>query len=84
MVITFRDISKYKTMEEQSNQIISELRHQTQLMKTVFDSMYDGIVVLSLAGEVLFVNPSIQQVFGTGPLDKFPSKWSEKHGVFLS
>ena len=82
IVITFRDITKYKTMEEQSNQTISELRHQTQLMKTVFDSMSEGIVVLSLTGHVLFINPSIQQIFGTAPLGPFPGKWSETFGVF--
>ena len=82
IVITFRDITKYKTREEQSDQTISELRHQTQLMKTVFDSMSEGIVVLSLTGHVLFINPSIQQIFGTAPLGAFPSKWSETFGVF--
>ncbi|MCE2397184.1 PAS domain S-box protein [Candidatus Poribacteria bacterium] len=82
IVITFRDITKYKTMEEQLSQTVGELRHQTELMKTVFDSMSDGIVVLSLTGEVLFINPSIQRVFGSEPLGAFPSKWSETHGVF--
>ena len=82
IVITFRDITKYKTMEEQSNQTISELRHQTQLMKTVFDSMYDGIVVLSLTGKILFLNPSIQQMIGREPPDSFLNKWSETYGVF--
>jgi PAS domain S-box-containing protein len=81
IVITARNITKYKTMEDQLNQTIGELRHQTQLMKTVFDSLFDGIVVLSLAGEVLFVNPSIQQVFGTDPPGPF-SQWSETHGVY--
>ena len=81
MVITCRDITKYKTIEDQSNQIISELRHQTQLMKTVFDSMYDGVVVLSLTGDILFVNPSIQKMFGSD-LGAAPSTWSETHGVF--
>ena len=85
MVITFRDISKYKTIQEQSNHTISELRQQTDLMKTVFDSMYDGIAILSLTGEVLFLNPSIQQMFGSQPWDaRFPSKWSETHGVFYA
>ena len=51
-------------------------------MKTVFDSMSEGIVVLSLTGHVLFINPSIQQIFGTAPLGAFPSKWSEAFGVF--
>ena len=82
IVITFRDITKYKTMEEQSSQTISELRHQARLMKTVFDSMSDGIVVLSLAGHVLFINPSIHQLFGTEPLEGLLSKWSEKFSVF--
>ena len=82
IVITFRDITKYKTKEEGSQQTISELRHQTQLMKTVFDSMYDGIAVLSLTGHVLFVNPSIQRIFSTEPLGSVPSRWSETHGVF--
>ena len=81
-VITFRDITKYKTMEEQSNQTISELRHQTQLMETVVNSMYDSIVVLSLRGHVLFINSSMQQIFGTEPPDAFPNKWSEKYDVF--
>ena len=82
IVITFRDSTKYKTMETQLNQPISELRHQTQLMKAVFDNIYDGIVVLSLRGEVLFINPSIQQIFGAELPDILPSKWSEPYGVF--
>ena len=69
-------------MAEQSNQTISELRHQTELMKAVFDSMSDGIVVVSLTGLVLFINPSIQQMFGMEPLGPLPSLWSETYGVF--
>ena len=82
IVITFRDISKYKTKEEGSNQTISELRQQTNLMKTVFDTMYDGIAVLGLTGDILFLNPSIQQMIGKGPPDTFLNKWSETYGFF--
>ena len=85
IVITFRDITKHKTKEEQSNQTISELRHQTQLMKTVFDTMYDGIAVLSLTGDILFLNPSIQQMFEPESPNATPlSNWSESFGVFYS
>ena len=84
IVITFRDIAKYKTKEEQSNQIISELRRQTQLMKTVFDSMYDGIVVFSFTGEILFLNPIIQQMVGKKTPSTSLSLWSETHSVFYS
>ena len=82
IVVTFHDITKHKTMEEQLNQTIGELRHQTELMRTVFDSMYDGIVVLSLTGEVLFVNPSIRQLFGTELPDTLADEWSERYGIF--
>ena len=30
----------------------------------------------------MFINPSIQQIFGTEPPDTLPSKWSEPYGVF--
>ena len=82
IVITFYDITKHKKMEEQLNQTIGELRNQTQLMKTVFDSMYDGIAVLSLTGDILFINPSMQKMFGTGPLEPVRRKWSKTYGVF--
>ena len=84
IVLTFRDITKYKTKEEQSNRTISELRQQTNLMKTVFDTMYDGIVVLDSKGEVLFLNPSIQQMFSQELRGKSPSEWPETHGVFYA
>ena len=82
IVMTIRDVTKYKTKEEKSNQTISELRHQTQLMETVFDTMYDGIAVLGLTGDILFLNPSIQQMIGKGPPDTFLNKWSETYGFF--
>ena len=75
IVITFHDITKYKTMEEQLNR-------QIQLVKTVFDSMPDGIAVLDLTGQILFTNPSMQQIFGAEPPDTSPNKWSETYGIF--
>ena len=82
IVITFRDITKYRTKEEALKQTIGELGQQTNLMKTVFDSMYDGIVVIDLRGRVLFVNPSIQQMVGTEAPGSPPSRWAKQYGVF--
>ena len=69
-------------MEGQLNQSVRELRYQTQLMETILDSVYDGIVILGSMGQVLFTNPSIQQIFGSDTPYTFPSKWSEPHGFF--
>ena len=82
IVITFRDITKYKMREEQSDQTISELRQQTHLMKTVFDSMSEAIAVLNLTGHVFFINPSLQRMFSAEPLGPVLSRWSETQGVF--
>ena len=82
IVITFHDITRYKTMEGQLNRSMSELRHQTRLMKTVFDSMYDGIVELGLSGEILFANPSMEQIFGSELPDTLPNQWPEMYGIF--
>ncbi len=81
-VIVFHDITELKVTQAKLEQTISELRDKTQLMETVFDSMSDGIVVISAAGQILFVNPSIKQMLGTKPLDEFPSNWAETYGVF--
>ena len=45
MVITCRDITDYKEIEEQLNQTISELQDQTQLMDIIFSNMSDGVLV---------------------------------------
>ena len=82
MVITFHDISKYKRMKDQLNYTIGKLRRRTQLMKTVFDSMNEGIVVVNLRGRVLFVNPSIQHMLGTESPGSFASRWAKQYGVF--
>ena len=81
-VIAFHDTTQYKTMEEQLNQSLNELRHQIQLVQTVFDNMYDGIAVLDLTGQILFTNPSMRRIFGSEPPDTSPSEWSETYGVF--
>jgi PAS domain S-box-containing protein len=81
-VIVFHDITELKATQTKLEQTIGELRDKTQLMETVFDSMSEGIAVLNVTGQVVFVNPSIKQMLGTMPLDPLPSNWSETYGVF--
>ena len=81
-VIVFHDITELKTAQTKLEQTISELRDKTQLMETVFDSMSDGIAVISVTGQVMFVNPSIKRMLGMRPLDTSASNWSETYGVF--
>ena len=66
-VITFRDITKYKTMEEQLNQTISELRHQTQLTEDQLRQM--SADELKARMKAHFQKPELSQP-GEGPLSE--------------
>ena len=82
IVITCRDITDYKAIEEQLNQTISELQNQTQLMEVVFNSMSDGVMVLDTRGQLLFTNSSVDQAVDKSPRSISISEWSEVYGVF--
>ena len=81
-VFIFRDVTKYKKIEAQLEQTISELRGQTQLMQTVFKSVSDGVVVTGKDGEFLFVNPTAEHIVGMGATDVPSDHWAETYGTF--
>ena len=82
MVITCRDITDYKAIEERLNQTISELQDQTQLMDIIFNNMSDGVLVADEKGEYIMANPALQQMMGQ-PLDELDlPRASEQYGVF--
>ena len=82
IVITCRDITDSKAIEEQLNQTISELQNQTQLMEVVFNSMSDGVLVLDTMGQLLFTNSSVDKAVDQSPHGISVSEWSEVYGVF--
>ena len=79
---TFRDITREKEAEDRLESTDSDLRSQTQLLETVFNSMSDGIMVADANGKFLYVNPSAQQIAGMGPVDGPPEEWSRTYGTF--
>ena len=53
-------------------------------MKTVFDSMSEGVVAVDENRKLVFHN-SVARGFGGGlPLEQDIDKWAEKYGVFQS
>ena len=64
MVITCRDITDYKEIEERLNQTIRELQDQTQLMDIIFSNMSDGVLVADENGQYIMANPALQQMIG--------------------
>ena len=59
-----------------------ELQTQVKLMRTIFDSLSEGVVASSLEGEFLVVNPVSQEIAGMGPTEGEPEEWSETYGTF--
>ena len=82
-VSTFRDVTKLKQAEADLKQTADELRVQTRLMQTVFDSMSDGLTVVSENGDTLIHNPSGKRIIGVHEEKVEFEERSAKYGFFL-
>ena len=83
-VIVFHDHTELRTVQAELEQTVDELRTQTQLMETVFDSMADGVIVTDTDSNLLFSNQKAAQVFNLEIMapDLLPSAWAERGGLF--
>ena len=84
IVITFRDSTEYKAIEEELNQTVDQLQSQTQLMEAVFDSICDGVIAVDTAGQYLMVNSKAQETTGGAfptyaPIDERPKRYGLFH-----
>lgn len=62
------------------NPTVDELQHEVRLMKAIFDSISDGVIVSDQNGRLTF-NPSAERIIGT-TLDAVPDRWTEEYGIF--
>jgi PAS domain S-box-containing protein len=76
VVLVFRDITKKKLAEE-------ETQRQKELLQLILASIADGVVVADSHGNFLLFNAAAEQVLGIGATDKPPDKWSDQYGVYL-
>ena len=61
---------------------MEELRKQSELMETMFNSISDGIVVADVTGQSFYVNPAAEQITGMDITDCPPEEWVERYGLF--
>ena len=84
-VIVFRDITKQKKAAAELEKTIEELRKQSELMETMFNSISDGIIVADVTGQSFYVNPAAEQIVGMDIIaDSPPEEWVERYGLFYS
>jgi PAS domain S-box-containing protein len=62
----------------------TRLRDQTRILKSVFSSMNEGVVVVDRLGKRLLANHAAELMVGLDQRDVAPEKWAEVYGFFLS
>lgn len=65
------------------NSVIEKIRRQTMLLRSIIDSLGDGLIVADENGKFLIFNPEAERILGLGAIADSPEKWSERYGVFL-
>ena len=80
-VITFRNVTGRKTAETVLKQAVDELRDQSELMQATFNGISDGLVIISVDGVLLNVNPAAKQIIGIEMTDSPPAELERKWGA---
>lgn len=81
-VIVVRDITIQKRATEELEQTLGELRNQSELLETTFDSISDGIIVTGTSEDFLYVNPGARDILGIETVDVPDARLGEKWGTY--
>lgn len=89
-VITFRDVTLIRRIEEESERIraeleqtVASLKRETALTDAVFASMGAAVLVVNNDGLLTKYNPLAERLLGAGIRGARLVGWSERLGVFL-
>jgi signal transduction histidine kinase/response regulator RpfG family c-di-GMP phosphodiesterase len=58
-------------------------RQQTKILRSVLDSMGDGVLVTDDSGDMVLLNPAAEQMVGRGAAGTHQSQWVERFGIFV-
>jgi len=57
-------------------------RQQTKVLRSVLDSMSDGVMVTDESGKMLLLNPAAEQMVESDATDTPLSQWSQRFGIY--
>jgi len=84
----FRDVKQKKEAAEivaQQQEALARseaaLREQTKLLRSILDSMGDGVLVANESGEMLLFNPAARHMVGHETAGANQAQWSELYGI---
>jgi two-component system sensor histidine kinase/response regulator len=69
-------------IDAERNRTQRELSQNGAILKSVLNSMGDGVVVADRAGRFLIFNPVAERIIGRGAIDAPPSQWTSEYGLF--
>ncbi|MDF1661857.1 MAG: PAS domain S-box protein [Planctomycetota bacterium] len=69
-----RDISERRAAAD-------KLENQTRILRSILDSMGDGVIVADEQGTFLHWNPEAEHLVGAGPKASMPSRWMADYGL---
>jgi PAS domain S-box-containing protein len=82
-VAVIRDITENKAAENQLVAINDQLTEQSQLLKSIFDNMSDGVCVADETAAIIMANPSAEQIANTlGVPTMVSNEWSHRYHYF--
>jgi len=65
------------------NQSTRRLEEQTSMLRSILDSMTDGVSVADTEGHFLLFNRAGEQILGVGVTDAHPDDWSERYRLYV-
>jgi len=96
-VVAFRDVTERKRADaalvwqaeelarQAENLLISRqaLEAQKLMLRSVLDSMSEGLVATDERGKFIIWNPAAEKIVGLGPSELDPTDWSAHYGTYL-
>jgi signal transduction histidine kinase/response regulator RpfG family c-di-GMP phosphodiesterase len=58
-------------------------RQQTKILRSVLDSMGEGVLVADDSGKMVLLNPAAELMVGRAAAGTHQSQWVEKYGIYL-
>src|SRR6202012_870045 len=71
-----------KSQARQLSESKTALEQQTRILRSILDSMGDGVVVADPDGNFLVFNPAAQQILGPQTFGADAKRWSEHFGCY--
>ncbi len=69
-------------IDTERSRVQKELQRNAAILKSVLNSMGDGVVVADRDGRFLIFNPVAERILGLGATDAPPAEWTSRYGLF--